>query len=428
MNQESKITEAVAYFRSNPGFNRLFRELLKKYRSLGRLGGQVLLAEAQNQEIEALSSLVRKNFQGQRQLLISVRQLRLSLKKSRFSEIELEEVLAAYWGEALISQKEARADYEGERLRFFAELRAHWGVGLASKWLEDILTNKENSYRILMHRYQEDRRALQQDLEAVARGLAALPVQQQLKERLAVFAARVTKNPHAFDINTAGGQLLVAALAYSFQKPRPQDSEARAELYYQAGLLTDEVSSFVVVAGLEAYTKEGELHQGWVGFNQRGETLVVNLGNLSSLAKVVSPRPKVYIVENPGVFASLVENQKKRPVSLVCTFGQLKVAALVLLDLLAASGALFYYSGDFDPEGLQIADKLAQRYGKRLFLWHYGLADYQKTLSQEAISQPRLKKLANLQHSELKILAQSLQTKRLAGYQEVLLPELLADI
>ncbi len=65
---------------------------------------------------------------------------------------------------------------------------------------------------------------------------------------------------------------------------------------------------------------------------------------------------------------------------MICTSGQLREASWQLLDLLAASGCSLYYAGDFDPEGLAIADRLWQTYGDRFHLWHMTLQDYQMDL------------------------------------------------
>ena len=42
----------------------------------------------------------------------------------------------------------------------------------------------------------------------------------------------------------------------------------------------------------------------------------------------------------------------------MCTYGQVRLSGIILLNLLIESGLKIYYSGDLDPEGIQIADKL----------------------------------------------------------------------
>lgn len=55
-----------------------------------------------------------------------------------------------------------------------------------------------------------------------------------------------------------------------------------------------------------------------------------------------------------------------RTAALVALAGPLRLACLMLLDGLVKGGAVIYYSGDFDPEGLQMAQKLIQRYPGRV--------------------------------------------------------------
>jgi hypothetical protein len=63
------------------------------------------------------------------------------------------------------------------------------------------------------------------------------------------------------------------------------------------------------------------------------------------------------------------------------------------MDMLAAEGTIIYYSGDFDPEGLLIADRLCARYGEQLRLWRYTPQDYEKAISAKVLNVVRLKKL-----------------------------------
>ncbi|MDD3028502.1 MAG: DUF2399 domain-containing protein, partial [Erysipelotrichaceae bacterium] len=112
--------------------------------------------------------------------------------------------------------------------------------------------------------------------------------------------------------------------------------------------------------------------------------------------------------------------------SLVCTSGQLKVAALKLFEMLDRKVRIFY-SGDFDPEGLQIADKLLGRF-PNVTPWGFSEKLYFKALSSEPISDVRLSKLDSLADSRLKQLGKSIKDHKLAGYQENILDFYREDI
>jgi uncharacterized protein (TIGR02679 family) len=136
-------------------------------------------------------------------------------------------------------------------------------------------------------------------------------------------------------------------------------------------------------------------------------------------------------MENPAVFSALAERWNKKFVSslpLVCVNGQVNLATFALLEMLVASGALLYYSGDFDPEGLLIADRLKKRFDEKLLLWRYSVADYRNSLSVQRLTAERLKQLQRLEDQSLKKVGAAMAEAKYAGYQEVLVAELWKDV
>ena len=127
------------------------------------------------------------------------------------------------------------------------------------------------------------------------------------------------------------------------------------------------------------------------------------------------------------VFYWLMEQQKdrKRQVGLICSSGQPNQAVWIVLDMLSNSGAMMYYAGDFDPEGLLIAQKMKERYKERLELWHYTLDDYEKSKSKITITDTSLKKLQHISNQELQEIVERLLESKTAGYQENLLSLIL---
>lgn len=102
----------------------------------------------------------------------------------------------------------------------------------------------------------------------------------------------------------------------------------------------------------------------------------------------------------------------------MCMNGQPRLSAVLFLDLLWESGVKVYYAGDFDPEGLLIAQKVKQYYKGEFFYWHMSPRDYQDARSGEEISAKRLKMLERIQDEELLETAGEIQKSRKAGYQE----------
>ena len=62
----------------------------------------------------------------------------------------------------------------------------------------------------------------------------------------------------------------------------------------------------------------------------------------------------------------------------------------MLMDLLVKQKYKLFYSGDLDPEGIQIADKLKQRYKNQLSLLGFKKEIYYKNLSKVELSDIRL--------------------------------------
>lgn len=128
------------------------------------------------------------------------------------------------------------------------------------------------------------------------------------------------------------------------------------------------------------------------------------------------------------VFSQLCELPAHESCGLICTSGQCRVASLVLLDMLRDSGCDIYYSGDYDPEGLSIADKLVKRGKGHIKLWHYSIEEYRRCMSDQEISASSLAQLNNITDLRLREIADVMKSERKAGYQEQFLYEYLQEI
>ena len=129
---------------------------------------------------------------------------------------------------------------------------------------------------------------------------------------------------------------------------------------------------------------------------------------------------KVYIVENPAIFSMLIK--EKPEAGILCGNGQLRLASHVLLDLFDKETE-FLYAGDFDPEGLLIAQNLKEKYGDRMHLWKYEKELYEMYRSEVEISEKSLKKLDNIYLKELLEIAGLMKKQKKATYQEALWKE-----
>ncbi len=209
-------------------------------------------------------------------------------------------------------------------------------------------------------------------------------------------------------------------------------TEALNELYYHFGILRDDLLNFVTCAGIVAYDTSGEVLPVWRAAYRDHSVLNVPL---REVVKIDLARPtagnKVYMVENPGVFSTLLdrcENGFRPYPPLVCSHGQFKLAALLLLDKLVEGGMVIYYSGDFDPEGLLMADRLLKRHPGKVVPWRYTLDDYRLAMSGKKLPERRLRQLEGVRSPELFAVKDGISRAGAAGYQEGIIDFLWEDV
>ena len=429
---QEELHRCVAYFAEREVYRKLFGKVREKYASLGHFGGTVQMTGLNEEECRQLGGFFQKDYSGKKTVGISYAAMEKALENSRFSGLRWEDILREYFGEALVVKKEQALAEKEKREQFFARILEEMPENPGSVWLQRTLNLRGEGYLLLLKQYKESpeqlREVLRQFLKAVPK-IPALHTESVSaeKELLAVFAAETTGDPHFFDAGTLGEQLMTAFLKENIPNSIGKTifrAEEKAGLFYEAGLLKDDLSNHTLVYGVHAWTKGGSLHEGIEGFLSRREPLLLTLMTLGGLAEVGTQGKKcVYIVENPAVFSTLVKAWPEAAV--ICGNGQIRLATLVLLDLFEPE-TRFYYAGDFDPEGLQIAQKLRERYGERLALWNYRKEYYLKYRSEVEISAKSLKKLNKVCLVELQEIKMLLQEEKRAAYQEAMLREYLA--
>ena len=132
------------------------------------------------------------------------------------------------------------------------------------------------------------------------------------------------------------------------------------------------------------------------------------------------------------VFSFLTEQiraeEECRDAAVLCTSGQLRTAALKLLELLADGGYQICYSGDMDPEGIDIADRLWKRFGDRVEIWRMSPEDYEQGISGEVLKDTRMSRMDRVEQPILRETVRCVRRERRAAYQENILEKLLVDL
>lgn len=201
------------------------------------------------------------------------------------------------------------------------------------------------------------------------------------------------------------------------RNPLSRRGERQSKSYLKAGILLDEISNYCMISGIQAWKKDGTPHVGMNGFCQEGDCVQVPLSILAKWGRIDCPGKRLYIVENPSIFAAICE-KNKGTCACMCMNGQPRLASILLLDLAAKARIRISYAGDFDPEGLLIAQKVIQYYKGEIEYWHMTVEDYEQSRSEEKISEKRLAILERITDERLVPVAERIREFGVAGYQE----------
>lgn len=417
------VKECVEYFRQNPVWEKILKGFREKYFSYGRFSGSVVLRNPSWKEIEELEGFFGRSFHCQKSISISAEKFQKVLENSRYKEITPDILLESYFGQPLRGKQEEKLLREQKRQDMIRRVSSDYAGTSAQAELEYFV-------QMLKGNSRDDFAELEQQLRLSAEIFNKLPYRKEQKIYLAVFAAMLTGNPHAFDQGTEGGRILYQVVERNLELRNLTISETeifpaykRQKSYLAAGILLDDVSNYAMLCNVEAVKRDGSIHRGMDGFLKENDIIQVPLGVIADWKEVRCLHQEIYIVENPSVFAMLCgkaeQGQMDTPCSCMCMNGQPRLAGLMTLDLLAESGTDIYYSGDLDPEGILIAQKLAEYYKGKFCFWHMGVEDYEKCRSEETISDRRMKILDKITDDRLIPVINKIRQHKTAGYQEM---------
>lgn len=443
----SNSTECAQYFRSRKAYQRCLKEFRKKWKSYGKVAGRITLKDTTEEERRAIGGILGKVFYDQ-DIRFSFTEFEQGLQRTRFAPVDMKEVLEAYFGEKLSTNQGQKEALQKKKTDFLNDISVHFLESAGSEsttflWIQSVISEKRYGYQLLIREYQKDQQQAEALAGNVGNALALLECTKEIcNERpLSVFAAEISGNPHYFDRGTVPGQLLIHGICFRVKAKLPESAHQWRELLFAVGIVPDNVSSMVHAYGLHLQTEDG-WHPAFDAFCRLKEPYVITMENLRGVIGVRAEGERVYVVENEMVFSYLLEQvgkEKKMPperiasyqnqnLTLLCTSGQLRVVALKLIPFILDSGADIYYSGDIDPDGIGIADRLWQKFGDRIHIWRMSPEDYETGISEETIGNNGLSKLENVRNPLLHKTAECVKEKCLAAYQENLLEELKGDI
>lgn len=416
------MNEEFCQYLSDNEFSEFMQLWKKQYEKYGTCKGSIdLVLDDSNRE--CISGLMGKDYYGVDCVHITFRQLQKAILNTKYENCNFNEVLKMYFNQGVFTNKH-RQEQEQIRVQnifkhFFKQ------EGKSKQWIYNTYTNRDSVYIRIVQASKENEQKCINTVCVVMKALNHLPMWENKKENISLFASYHTKNPHAFDKNTFAYYLMMHGIVYFLKVDFPKTNLEQNEILYRAGLYQDGISNYCSVARLQAFNENNQPHLGWAGFYDSYEALNVNMDNLLHI-HFITCCDRVYIVENPSVFQALLKKIKKEKIEkigLVCTNGQLNYSAYLLLDILVNSNVEIYYSGDMDPEGLLIADKIKQRYPS-IKLWGYDVRQYEISKSKEQATDQRMHMLDALKDEALIRIGKCIsENKNRVGYQENMIEE-----
>ncbi|MEC1714444.1 TIGR02679 family protein [Schinkia azotoformans] len=424
------MSKSVQVFRNEPGFIKLFILFKEKYRSLGRVGGTVSILSFTEEEMEAIAGFMGLPAYG---LLekgkVALLDFEKALLHTSFADFSLIQLMEEVLGETILTKNEEH-EFDREKTNdFFNTLQTVLPEGI---WWWDWIKSKQPDTRWIWSLYKQNSNQLMEYLLNVFRAFLELPKNNSF-ERLPLFAQRTTGNPHYFDQDQTAGKLLIHCMYVDqlqndggiLEQGMPKSSEEVNELFAQYGLMKDDLWSFVTCNGLLAEDENG-IHPVWQAASSTNTVLNVPIKELLKVNKI---RPvngnKVWVVENSGVCSTIIDEVPSAPI--ICTHGQFRSASWVAMDLLVGCGYSIYYSGDLDPEGISMAQRLKNRYPNNVTLWRMDKESYEQALSEEDVTS-RLAKIEVINLPELEEVVYLIKHYKKAAYQEGFITLLIQDI
>ena len=333
-------------------------ERVRRRIELGQpLHGTIVRRTATATERDAVARLFGRPPRAARGLSVSLGELDALLRRSGVHAGGLAGAVVTLTGAVTIRAEQAAQDARAWANAFPRIDAAAVGRPELTAWIEHI-----RSSGLVKRLAGAEPEAARELLDALASVVAALPT---AGESLSAFAARVTGRAHALDDGSPLGTLaLGAARALAgLEPPGPHESpaEARREAWAAVGVLCDELSSTVLTLALPGdASATGRV---LAAARASGEPVWLTLRQL-----VRSPPQwreagagNAFIVENPSVVALAAEELGARCAPLVCTNGQPRAAAMVLLRSLAAADLRLRHHADFDWGGLTIGNLVHRR-------------------------------------------------------------------
>ena len=418
------MKESLDLINSNKIYKKIFLEVYSKYKKYGKITGSFTLKATTTEERQILFNFDSKVLtEGKAKIKCSTVR---DLFNRKLKEYSFEELLVKVVGKELKTNKEVKDEEKEQEEKFYDDILKASDDGVGKQWFIEILDKKKYGYNIIVRKYKSEIRNLKElkrKIILIINSLNKLPYLNNEYENIAVFSAVNTKDSHFFDNDKFTGRLFIKAISFILNKDEPKDINEINELYYEVGILKDEISNHTTIYGLNAFNMDSSEVKAVNSFNLWKEPLQISISNLLKIDYFEAINNTVFIFENPAVFHKILKVNGDN-ISLICTSGQLNLSSYILLNKIRNLKNI-YYAGDFDPEGLMIAYKIKKRYKDKVKFLNYTRESYINTMSNNIIEEKSMSQLNKINCSELDEVINELRINKRAAYQELLIDEYL---
>ena len=420
------MKESLDLINGNKIYKKIFLEVYSKYKKYGKITGSFTLKAATAEERRILSNFDSKALtEGKAKIKCSTVRELFNRKLKYYS---FEELLVKVVGKELKTNKEIKDEEKNQEEKFYDDILKACDNGIGRQWFLEVLDKKKYGYNIIIRKYKSEKEInkleeLNKRIILTINSLNKLPYLNNKYENIAVFSAVNTKDSHFFDIDKFTGRLFIKAISFILNKDDPKDINEINELYYEVGILKDEISNHTTIYGLNAFNMDSSEVKAVNSFNLWKEPLQISISNLLKIDYLEAINNTVFIFENPAVFHKILKVNCDN-ISLICTSGQLNLSSYIVLNKIRNLKNI-YYAGDFDPEGLMIAYKIKKRYKDKVKFLNYTRESYINTMSNNIIEEKSMSQLNKINCSELDEVINELRINKRAAYQELLIDEYL---
>ena len=399
--------EFTKYFKESQGFDRVINKIYDKYKSLSKFSGIIKLDNLTIEEAQVLTRFLGINYKEGQNITIPIKKINDIMNKSKYLDFDLKTLIEEYLNINLTTKKEEQDSLIRKEKDFYQSIFDTNDNSIGTNWLKEVIINKKAPYKLIQKRYNKNKSSLKKELINIIKLIDNLPKQKTL---LPIYSSTYTKDPHYLDLDNNHSNLFFYALSFINKNNYPESREAKIKLLLANNIEIDNISNYAITYNLlsdKDYINE---------FAKNKESLILNIQNIINCPYFDTKTKKVFVFENPSLLTEIITRDLNA--SVIISGGFPNTSVHLLLEKLLKQDNLIYYNGDFDPEGLLIANKLKEKYQDNLILFCYDKIDYQNCISKKIISTSRLKKLQKVNNEALLEIKKLLEYNKLCAYQE----------